>query len=207
MVHNRVLWLGGSACAGKTTTTSRIEEDFRFKAYNCDDQMDRHAENAQEGSAAYVFKQVYADDQASRRFYGGSAVDMAEAYAAWGTEVFETIYDDVTALSTSSPVIVEGALIPPSILLRKVNPVDVLFVFSTPDFLETMWRERSWYSLLAQKTDNPQEAFENFVRATALISERWQDQCNDLGVRMIVTAGRIRIEESYAEVKRAFGLA
>ena len=143
---HRAVWIGGGAAAGKSTVCKMLSEKYGYAAYYCDSKINEKMACAEPGSAAFIFRQVVKSDSACRAFFDRNVNEIVGAYVAWGREEFETTLDEVEQVSGSSPVIAEGAFqIAPSLMNGRVDPADCVFLFSTPDFQERTWNERTWY--------------------------------------------------------------
>jgi adenylylsulfate kinase-like enzyme len=59
-----VYWIGGTTCAGKTTISKRIAEEFGFVRYDCDARVGDHQAKATKGECPTLY---------SIRTGGGSA--------------------------------------------------------------------------------------------------------------------------------------
>ncbi len=57
LLNDRVVWLGGSPCSGKSTVAALLAYGRRAAVYSCDDAFDRHA-GAVSAAAAPTLKKV-----------------------------------------------------------------------------------------------------------------------------------------------------
>lgn len=111
-------WLGGSACAGKTTISKILSEEYGFAVYHCDDYLGKHIEMS--------------DVKAQPNLYKAKALNWNEIlgmkpedYLIWNIalyrEEFDLILRDLEELSDDKPILAEGINLLPGLLQDKIT--------------------------------------------------------------------------------------
>ena len=121
----RIFWLSGSTCAGKTTVASAIAETQNWNVYHCDDW--EHAQkinaNAKHQPHWYAYSQLTGDELWLR------PVDqhVSEALVAYD-EQFALILADLATLLQKDrrPLLYDGYVAPAQLVSRKVAQLDIV---------------------------------------------------------------------------------
>ncbi|WP_433797319.1 hypothetical protein [Actinoplanes sp. CA-252034] len=173
-------WIGGSPCSGKSTVAARIAADRGVPVYSCDDAFDRHADG---GPALRKVTSMSVGDRLAQPV----EVQVDDVFRLYREE-FPLILDDLR--DTGDGTIAEGAALLPELLAGIGVPRErAVWIVPTEDFQIRHYRQRPWaYELLAG-LDEPQVAFDRWMRRDALFAERVAAQARELGYRVIVADG------------------
>lgn len=203
----RFLWVGGSGRAGKSTMTTRIGKEFGYVCYDGTGNAHRRLPDAKPGSAAHAYRIAIQNQDPQSQFLEGTPESISNQYMAWAREDFDLARQEIDAYSNDTGVIVDAFLLPPAIALSSVNPNDVVFLFSTPQFQRTMWEKTTWYLEYTKRCRDPNQAKENFIAGALRTSQMLLSQCQRLGGRIIITGGRLSADEVYYALIQALGLS
>src|SRR5262245_29340911 len=98
-----VYWLGGSACAGKTSVARLLAAAHGLALYSCDERFEEHRRRADPARHAR-FRRV-ADLAPEALFSGPAEVQAAELLGFYEDEM-EMVFEDLAAIP--GPVLAEG---------------------------------------------------------------------------------------------------
>lgn len=201
LVLPRVYWIGGSACAGKTTITKRLAARHGLVAYHCDERFDDHLRRA--------------DPERHRRFlrlarrppedlWRGSVDEQTRDLHGFYEDEFELVVDDLRALSAGGPVLAEGA----GLLPARVGARQALWLVTTPELRRRRHRtRRPWAEELVAGRRDPGAAHRRWMERDDRFAELIVSQARRAGAAVLVDDGRLSLEEIVAEVARRLGLA
>ena len=111
--RNRVYWLGGSPCAGKSSVADLLAERYDLTVYRCDDAYFRHTQicNPIDQPTLYAITTMSWDEIWMRPV----DVQVASELAAYREE-FPMILADLSTLPPDRPILVEGAACLPNLV-------------------------------------------------------------------------------------------
>jgi hypothetical protein len=169
-----VLWIGGSLCAGKTTTARLLAERHTLRPYHFDRQEPFHVYRSIPERQPHVigFMAMTMD----QRWVLRSPEEMAaQTIASWSQDRFPMVIDDLSAMADAGPIVAEGAgLFPENVAPLLADPRTAIWLLPTPEFIRQVRGSRG--ESVTQSTSDPARAFENLVARDALITQhvRWQ---------------------------------
>lgn len=184
---SHVSWIGGSACAGKTTLARRLAARHGLALYSCDGCFEAHRRRA--------------DPLRHPRFHG--LMDLppehlfappAEARAAellgFYRDEWEMVLEDLRALP--GPVVAEGVgLLPDLVAAVCSDPGRSLWRIATPAFRRRVYAGRGDLvrETLAGLPD-PDLAFECWMERDDLIARHLEEEARRLGLRVRAPSSR-----------------
>ena len=87
---------------------------------------------------------------------------------------------------------VEGAALLPELLAaRRVPPEEAVWIVPSEEFQRSHYRRREWAWPLLAGLDDPEAAFDRWMRRDIRFAERVAEQAHDRGYRVIVTDGSV----------------
>lgn len=149
-------WLGGSACAGKSSVARLLAERYGFAVYALDDQFPRHRERASPdlhpGFCALM-------DLPPEKLWEGSAVSQTEALLAFHRDQLALTMEDLAGLGR--PVIVEGVGVLPELLPQGARAA---FLVADPVWRREIYPRRGdFVRELLSRCPDPEAAFERWM--------------------------------------------
>lgn len=162
-MRNDVFWLGGSACAGKTTVARKLSGTYDLLTYHCDDHFHRHKENIDPERHPWFFRIAH---RTPEELWLRPAEQQSEELLGFYAEEFDMVVDDLKDLSTRAPVLAEGAGLMPA-LLTSIN-ADVVsrgvWLVATGDFRRSQYPRRGpWVNQLLAQCRQQEEAWQNWM--------------------------------------------
>jgi hypothetical protein len=176
-----VVWLGGSACSGKSAVARRLAAAFGIPVYSADDSYERFR-GAADPLAHPSFCRV--GDLPPEQLWGAPAARQAEDMLAFHREHLEMIVGDLLSQAAAAPLLVEGAcLLPARIAELIATPRQALWLIATPAFRRRHYRRRGpWVGELLDRCAEPRQTF-----------DRWMERDDTLASWRIAEAGRLGV--------------
>jgi hypothetical protein len=174
-----VLWLGGSACSGKSEVARRLAAAHGVAVYSADDAFERHR-GAADPDVHRSFCRV--GDLAPDQLWAAPAAQQAEDLLAFHGEHLEMVVGDLLRAAPGVPLLVEGACLLPARVAELIeSPRQALWLVATTGFRRRLYRRRGpWVAELLASCAEPRQAF-----------DRWMDRDDILASWRIAEAGRL----------------
>lgn len=156
----RVFWLGGSPCAGKSSVADRLAERYGLTIYRCDDAFDRHVTGASaEAQPALAAIQGMTWDQIWMRPVAVQVAAERQIYRdEWGM-----ILADLRGLPPGAPLLVEGCALLPELVAALAAPQRALWFVPTPAFQRHHYSQRAFIQGILAQCRDPQAAWANWM--------------------------------------------
>lgn len=196
--------LGGPPCSGKSTLAQMLSEQHNLNYYKVDDHQEAHLQRAKPEAQPVMC-------QYRRRDWNDiwtRPVDtlVSELYE-FDKERFPFILDDLNQTEDDRELLVEGAAIWPQFLdgfpLTKSR---VIFLIPTPEFQIAHYRQRSWIQPILDACNDPQEAFEHWMKRDAQCGVIVASQANAQEYTTIFVDGNSSLDQLYGQICNQFGL-
>ena len=204
---DRILWLGGSACAGKTTIATRLARRYGLTAYHLDDRFDDHRRRADE--ARHPHSRALMNLTPTDLFAPAPEVQARRLCEFYGDE-WEMILEDVAAADTSTArLLVEGAGLSPRAVGRSTGDLgSAVWLIATEDVQRRGYCSRSTLvdDLLRDVPDRDQ-AFARWMERDAARALGLRTEALAVGARTITVDGSRAVEEIADAVASALGLS
>ena len=178
----------------------RLAEEFDFVYYHGDEMYSRHVEAAtKERAPTLWFSNRLMKEQRFHEWFDTlSPEEKAQSGIDSGTEDLRYLIDDLLAMSSDKRIVVDVFCAHPEGLMRVTEMHNLVFLVATDGF------QRKVIENLDR--DNGQKLDENYIEAQRLFNEYFRGETKRLGIPMIITGGRLTLDESYSAVCRHFGL-
>jgi hypothetical protein len=201
-----VLWLGGSACSGKTAVAERLSAGYGLAVYCTDEAFARHRRNADPLRQA-VFCRV--GDRRGDELWGPPAGEQAADLLAFHREHFTLVLDDLLQVPQEAPLLVAGScLLPECVAPMLSSPRRALWLVGTAEFRRLQYGERGGLvrGALAGCSD-PAAAFERWMARDDALADWRAAELRRLGLRWLNVDGQVGLDEMTAQAAEHFGLA
>ncbi|HEY2049604.1 MAG TPA: hypothetical protein VGH03_09685 [Caulobacteraceae bacterium] len=176
-----------------------------MRIYRTDDVMGDHWNRCNRNECPQLAEFVRMD--MDERWLNRSPEVMLETFHWFRGEAFNLIIEDLLALPTNQPVLVEGfrllpALVEPLLYDRR----QAVWILPTPDFRLSAFESRGSLMDIAGKTSDPQRALGNLLGRDEMFTDllRGEAQARELAA-ITVTEG-MTAEESTRRIASQFGL-
>ena len=200
-----VLWIGGSAGGGKTSTAERLADRYGLRVYSCDEAYQQHQRRVDPWRHPQFHRIMNKD---YNQLFMPPAEDQLAELIGFYQEEFDMVLDDLRALPWSGPIVVEGAgLLPRRVFELLADPRQAVWLIPTPEFRTALVRleDPAVQELLGQ-TEDPSLALQNWTARDALFGQRISAEARALGLKVLANDGRQTIPQRAAAVARHFGL-
>ncbi len=198
-----VVWIGGSPCAGKTSVAQQLADHHGLQVYH----FDRHeADHIARSSAAHhpelhAFLAMTIDE----RWVLRSPAEMARNVIRSWTERFGLMIEDLRALPSALPIIVEGpGLFPELVAPLLVSQHQAIWLVPTSAFCATMRRRRG--SAMPAQTSDPERAWRNLIDRDVLLAGYVRQRAEERGLAVIEVDGHRPLEALTAAVTEQVGM-
>jgi hypothetical protein len=201
---DRMYWIGGSPCAGKSTVARLLAEAHDLSAVECDrDGEARWAAMAASGMP--VCTELTALGTCHR--LARPPQWQADTEVAFYREQFDFLCRELAGLSTARPLVVEGAdLLPELVATLGVPPERCVWVVPTPEFQLSYYRSRTWVRPYLAGCPDPERAFANWMRRDMIFAQYVTRSARRRAGTVLVVDGSAPVEATADLVGRHFGL-
>jgi hypothetical protein len=203
-----VRWLGGGSGAGKSTIAARLAAEHGLRVYSTDDAIQPHV--ARSSPAAHPLTAAFVAMDMDERWLTRSPDEMLETFHGFRGELFELIVEDLLALPSESPVLVEGFRLLPRLvapLLRQPSGAgQAAWLIPTAAFRREAFDARGSLWKIAGQTSDPRRALENLLARDALFTSQVAVEAAALGLATITVDGSLTVEALAGRVAVALGL-
>lgn len=153
-----MLWLGGSACAGKTTAAKALAAAHDLTLYSCDEQFEEHRRRASRERHPHFHRLMDLPPQA---LWVPPVATQVHDLVRFYEDEFTMIAEDLAGLP--GPVLAEGVgLLPALVAEILAEPHRACWLIATPEFRRRHDPQRNLAGLLDGYPD-PQRAYENWL--------------------------------------------
>lgn len=200
MKLQRVYWIGGGSCAGKSTIARRLAAEQSLQLYPTDDVMADHARRSTPADCPLLHEFMAMD--MDERWVNRSPAEMLETFHWFRGECFSMIVEDLLRLPREPAVIIEGFRLLPHLvkpLLAVRN--HAVWLLPTPEFRQSV---AQWEFI--GKTSDPARARRNLIERDAMFTQRLYEEAQRLELNTIAVDSTMTVDELAGEVTKAFGL-
>lgn len=205
-------WIGGAPCAGKTTISHIIAQEFGWHVYHVDRHIESYLQRATPDAQPHLtaYKKM-----GLQTFLRQPPTDQLTQLQAMHAEQAPFMHADIAALQADAtiqgPILIEGAtLIPQDIISRCQSAQHVIWLVPTEKFLlETYPQRGNWVQDVLKRYDNPNtaiRAFENWMQRDAQFSRHTAQQAKAHDIRVLTVDGTTSLLDNAEIVMQHFGL-
>jgi hypothetical protein len=199
-----VVWIGGSACSGKSTVADGLACELGLGVYHCDDHWYGPSDHlARATPAREPFLCLWRDRTRAREWFLTPPQEHAAIMNAAFREELPMIAAD---LLRGGAGIVEGVSVTPRVLREAVPRARAVFLISTPSFRRARYLDRGFAREWVEAYDDPAVAFETLMAANDLMAKDWRAEAEAAGYPVVLVDGSQGPADAYAAVVAALGL-
>jgi hypothetical protein len=199
-----VLWLGGSACAGKSTAARALAAAHGLTLYSCDEHFEDHRRRASaERHPGFHRLMDLPPEVLWTRPVAAQVRDLLHFYE----DELILVAEDLRELA--GPVIAEGVgLLPALVAPRLADRSRACWLIATPAFRRLHYPRRGpWLAELLDRCPDPRQAFESWMARDDGIADRLAAEAAALALPVRAVDGGATEGETVAALARQFGLA
>ncbi|MCB0026899.1 MAG: hypothetical protein KDE28_03265 [Anaerolineales bacterium] len=201
----RIYWLGGSPCSGKSSVAALLAEQYGLALYACDDHFPAHQAEATAAGQPTLHQlgQMSWDEIWLR-----PVPELVARVIAIYREEFPLLMADLQALVGDRSVLVEGdGLLPALLASLAIEPKHTFYLVPTPAFQKTMYAQRPWVQGILDQCREPEQAFANWMARDVAYGRWLATEAANCGFPVRPVAGDLNIAATAAVVADAFQLA
>ncbi len=198
----RVLWLGGSACAGKTSVARRLAEQLGLTLYSCDDHFEAHRRRADPVRHPHFHGLM---DAPMEELWAQPADQQAAELLRFYEDEMEMVLADLRDLP--GPVLAEGAGLLPG-RIAALAPADhrALWLIATPTFRRQVYPQRGpFVAEMLGRTPDPKAAFARWMERDDLVARHLSQEARRHGMPVIEVDGSQSLKEITGRCRVVFG--
>jgi 2-phosphoglycerate kinase len=200
--NQMIYWIGGSACAGKSTLARMYAEKHGMELYSCDEHFDRHLKEVSISEYPAMYK--VSTMNPNEAFYTREVQEQLRVYKQSFIEDFSFVIKDL-AKKTDTPLVVEGNQILPSLLVPYLEEHHkAIWIIPTEQFQREHYSRRGWIQGILQNTADPTVAFNNWMSRDALFSEFIQKEASELNLNVLKVDGSKTLQENFEYIENYF---
>jgi hypothetical protein len=200
-----VRWIGGGSVAGKSTIARRLAFRHGLHLYECDPMQSVHTgrSNSEDHPLLFRFMEMSMDERWALR----SPEEMFATWPAAHGEGFELIVEDLIALPTEPPVLVEGYKLLPRLVHALLSHTgQAVWLIPTPAFRPIGLDRRGTLWEMANQTSDPERALTNRLARDAMLTEQIAQEAAAFGLPMITIDGKGELDDLVDSVAAALEL-
>lgn len=204
MIEDKMYWIGGSPCSGKSTMAEKLVSEFNFDYYKCDDHLERYMGiGAAKNNALMKDLKSKTLDEIWLRPPKVQADEEFEFYRY----ALNIIEKEVKELYSGKEMVVEGAAILPEFIKGK-NILNSRYICIAPTekFQIEQYSKREWVNHYLKDCSDVKKAFENWMKRDAIYAREVIQQANTYGMNHILVDGSVSVDDQYKMVKEMFEL-
>ncbi len=200
-----VLWLGGSACAGKTSAARTLAAAHGLTLYSCDDRFEEHRQRARAVPALHPHFCRLMDLPVDRLWRPPAAARARELLRYYQDEL-TMVMEDLRALP--GPVLAEGVgLLPSGVAAVLSSPRQACWLLATPDFRRRHYPHRgAWLAEMLGNCPDPERAFAVWMERDDHLARRLAAQAAALALPCMQIDGAATAEATAAALASHFQL-
>ena len=200
-MNRRILCIGGSPCAGKSTVAERISKEYGAYYYKVDDHIDEFINLAAE--KGYTTCKNCLVMTPEENWMRPPVMQRDEEFDIYD-EMSEFVFDFLDKID-SDFIITEGAAYTPKII-KKYGIQEYITIIPTPEFQISHYKEREYVPYVLEGCSDKQKAFDNWMQRDILFAEYVRSECEKNDIPCIINDGLISKDEMFEKVKKLFGL-
>lgn len=191
-----ILWVGGAPDSGKTSITRALTERFHLQAYHYD-LFDRiqppgHWSRIDPARTPYMHSSPVHDRD--WMWVDTDADDLFRRWLQTTPERFHLSLEDLSALSSHTPVIAEGyGFLPDLVYPFLHSPQQAIWLIPTEMFKRDSYRRRDKGSFA--DTRDPERARRNHIGRDLLIARYLAERADALGLRVVEVDGTRSLDQ------------
>jgi adenylate kinase family enzyme len=203
----QIYWLGGSPCAGKTTISHIIAQEFGWQTYHIDREVESYLARADSQKQPHL--SAY-KEMGLKRFLLQAAQVQLDMVLGMSQEQYQFILEDLAKFEEGTTILVEGAnLHPQDVASVLPSTSHALWLVPTEEFqLEVYPKRGTWVQDVLRnfEDDTRVDVFEQWMERDAMMARWMEKAASDLGIRVITVDGSASLLDNAETVMKHFGL-
>jgi hypothetical protein len=200
-----IRWLGGGSGAGKSTVARLLADKYGLRLYSTDAMQSAHTDRS--NAASHPLLHAFLAMSMDERWVKRTPEEMFRTFHGFHGEGFELLLEDLLALPTDLPILVEGYKLLPRLIAPLLSrPDQAVWLIPTPAFRRAALASRGSTWSIPGRTSDPETALANLLARDALYTEEIFRQATALQLTTIQVNGSASVDELARPVAQCLGL-
>ena len=200
-MNQRVLFIGGSPCSGKSTVAERISKEYGTYYFKVDDFLDKYLRLASDMGYPICKKII---NMVPEEIWMREPLLQCEEEFLIYEEISEFIFEDIKKIDADF-IVTEGAAYTPNVM-KKYMPMDYISIVPTPEFQISHYKERGWVTYVLEGCSDKNQAFDRWMKRDILFAKQVIKDCEENEIPCIINDGTRTEDEMFCIVKELFNL-
>jgi 2-phosphoglycerate kinase len=188
----RILWVGGSPCAGKSTLAAILAGRHGLALYRCDEALTGHLQRATPTAQPMMHKLT---NMPWNDLWRRPVDAQIHQELAFYQEEFPFVLEDLLDFPTTTPVIAEGtALLPELVAPLLTDRRRAVWLVPSADFQREHYSRRPWIHDILRQCDDPAQAFENWMQRDIGFADTAERRAKERRLQVLRVDGTLRVE-------------
>jgi hypothetical protein len=198
-----VLWLGGSACAGKSTAAKALAAVHGLTLYSYDEHFEDHRRRASPTRHPHFCRLM---DLPGEELWTQPVMTQVRDLLRFYEDEFTLVVEDLRGIP--GPVIAEGVgLLPARVAEVLADPHRACWLIATPGFRRQRYPQRGpWVAEMLGRCPDPQSAYDRWMARDDEIALYLESKAAALALPCRMVDGSSTQEETVAALARQFCL-
>lgn len=199
-----VFYIGGSPCSGKSTIAGMLTTHYGLASYKLDDDLFAFMEKAARAGKPHSAADLALDFEQT---WMRPPQLQAEGEFAIYEEIFPYAMAAIAARESEQTLIAEGAGFLPRLLAQQgVDKSHYICLVPTEAFQRENYARRPWIGQFLADCQDPDAAFDNWMRRDALFAREVLREAEALGYPTLIVDGQASVKDNCDRVRSVFGL-
>jgi hypothetical protein len=199
-----VRFVGGGSGSGKSTVARRLVAEHGLRLHEVEP-LSAYLERTTPADAPLLH--AFAAMDMDERWLNRPPDVMRDTFHGFQGEGFWLLVEDLLALPTSPPILVEGfTLLPRLVAPLLTHPRQAVWLIPTPEFRRAAFERRGSTYDIPRKTSDPERALENLLERDRLFTEDVAREAAALRLSAIRVDVGMTIDEVAARVSAVLDL-
>ncbi len=189
----RVFWVSGTACSGKTTLSSALADEFDLDCYHADEMHKQHLELADPDYQPSLCREF----QDVSSWFGQPLKQYNQVLNSNFREELDMIILDAICRSRTRPLVVEGSFDP--VWLKNIVPHHrFAFLYASPELVRRDFFDRQdKQDILAAINTLPdaERVREHVLDVVEYSTRQWIEKARSHGVKMLQRTDQVTVEQ------------
>lgn len=200
---SHVLWIGGTACSGKTTVARMLAQKYDLRVYHRDEHQREHLMRATPEKHPTLHK-AWADRENWEALYRQPAERVFEQAKAEAFEAFDFIVDDLLRTTNAAPLIAEGIGLFPELVERVSSPQQAIYFVADEGLARRTWTDRYENTPWLEGYSDPEQIIETFISLTLLNARYIEESARRSGFTCVVSSVDGDISDAFRVAEERF---
>lgn len=202
MQDQQIYWIGGSACAGKSTLAKMYADKYGLALYACDEHFHEHMQQISREHQPAMHRVTRLT--MNEAFYTRKVEEQLNTYIECFEEDFTFVLLDLARMGEKAVVVEGNQLLPRLVAPLMKNNHKAIWIVPTEQFQWEHYSRREWIHDILQETENSGIAFRNWMKRDALFAARVKEEAEARKLKVLEVDGSLSLKQSFAMLELYF---